>query len=153
MFRSTLLLAACTLVAARASAQAVPASIAGTWRIAKILPTKNVQCWDADRAKTLLGTTLQYAPGRITSQGVSYPIAEAFTRTLSLRKFQDEYKVDLADLGIHGSSVQEIDLQHEDADVTGATTEIPGDTILLAGPGRLVVSACGVFYSALRAGR
>ena len=145
-----LLLACC---ATAAHAQTMPAAVTGTWKIVKILPTRNPQCWDADRAKTLLGTTLRYAPGKLTWQGGDYAIAEALTRTLSLRKFQDEYKIDLAELGVRTPSVQEIDLQHEDADITGATTEVPGDTVLLAGPGRIVVSACGVFYSAIRAGR
>ncbi len=147
------LLSASLLLPAFADAQALPASVAGTWKIVKILPTKNTQCWDAERARMLVGSTLRYSAGKLTWQGGDFAITEAFTRTLSLRKFQDEYKIDLADLGIRAPSVQEIDLQHEDADITGATTEVPGDTILLAGPGRIVVSACGVFYSATRVGR
>jgi hypothetical protein len=131
-------------------AQAMPASIAGKWRIVKILPTKNPQCWDEERAKTLIGTTLAYYSKLMVWQGGPEPVTEALSRTLSRRKFQDEYKVDLPELGINAVSVEEIDLQHEDADVTGASTEVPGDTILLAGPGKIVVSACGVFYSAVR---
>jgi hypothetical protein len=49
--------------------------------------------------------------------------------------------------------IREVDLQHEDADVTGATTEVPGDTVVLAGPGRIIVSACGVYYEATRSRR
>jgi hypothetical protein len=128
----------------------MPASIVGTWRIVRILPTSNPQCWDADRARTLLGTTLKYRSRAMTWQGGEVEIPEALSRELSKRKFQDEYKVDLAELGIRTEPVTEIDLQHEDADITGATTEVPGDTIVLAGPGRIVVSACGVFYEAVR---
>lgn len=142
---------ACSLLlGATAHAQAMPASIAGTWRIAKVLPTHNPQCWDAERAASLLGSALKYRPGAMTWQGTEVPIPEALTRQLSRRKFQEEYKVDLAELGIHAASVTEIDLQHEDADITGATTEVPGDTVVLAAPGRIVVSACGVFYEAVR---
>ncbi len=141
------------LTCAAAHGQAIPSSIAGTWHIVKVLPTTNPACWDADRARSLIGTTLKYTPGKLTWHGGDIPISEALTRTLSLRKFQDEYKIDLASLGIRAASVQEIDLQHEDADVTGATTEVPGDTVLLAGPGRIVVSACGVYYSAVRLDR
>jgi hypothetical protein len=132
-------------------AQAIPASLSGKWRIVKILSTKNQQCWDQDRAKTLVGATLTYQQHTIVWQGGAYAVSEALSRTLSRRSFQDEYNVPLAELGIAAAEVEEIDLQHEDADITGATTEIPGDTILLAGPGRIVVSACGVFYSAVRA--
>ena len=143
----------CLLACATAPGQAVPTAITGSWHITKVLPTKNTACWDADRAKTLVGTTLKYAPGKLTWHGGDIAITEALTRTLSVRKFEDEYKVDLVELGIRAPSVQEIDLQHEDADITGATTEVPGDTVLLAGPGRIVVSACGVFYAASRAAR
>jgi hypothetical protein len=136
--------------AASAHAQAMPASITGSWRIVKILPTHNTQCWDAERAKTLVGSTLKYRQGAMTWQGGEVDIPEALSRDLSRRKFQDEYKIDLGELGIHTESVTEIDLQHEDADITGATTEVPGDTVVLAGPGRIVVSACGVFYEAVR---
>ena len=136
-----------------AQGQAMPAAITGSWRIVKVLPTHNTACWDAERAKTLVGSTLKYAPNKLSWHGGEVDISEALTRTLSLRKFQDEYKIDLAELGIRAASVQELDLQHEDADVTGATTEVPGDTVLLAGPGRIVVSACGVYYSAVRAAR
>lgn len=133
-----------------AHAQAMPDAIAGHWRIVRILPTKNPACWDAGKAKSLVGTTLHYEPQRLTWHGGPFPISEALTRTLTPRRFQDEYKVDPSDLGIRMSAVQEIDLQHEDADITGATTEVPGDTVLVVGPGRIVVSACGVFYSAVR---
>lgn len=135
-----------------AHAQSIPASVTGRWRIVRILPTKNVQCWDEARAKTLLGSTLVYQEHAMIWQGGPASISEALTRTISRRKFMDEYSVAFDQLGIHAESITEIDLQHEDADITGATTEVPGDTIVLAGPNRIVVSACGVFYSAVRAG-
>ena len=139
----------------------MPASLRGSWRISRILPTRNVTCWDQNRAKTLLGTTLIYEPHALTWSGGRQTIDETLTRTLTARQFRDEASgaspasgvVDLKDLGIAAANVVELDLQHEDADVTGATTEVPGDTVLLAGPGRIVVSACGVYYSAVRAGR
>ncbi len=139
------------LLAAPSHAQAIPASLAGRWRIVKILSTKNRQCWDQDRVKTLVGATLIYQLHTMVWQGGAFAVSEALPRTLSRRAFQDEYNVSLAELGIAAAEVEEIDLQHEDADITGATTEVPGDTVLLAGPGRIVVSACGVFYSAVRA--
>jgi hypothetical protein len=138
---------------APAAAQAMPASLAGTWKIVKILPTRNPTCWGQDRARTLVGSTLRYGASAMMWQGGTVPVPDTVSRTLSRRKFMDEYKVDLSELGIGAPSVLEFDLQHEDADVTGATTEVPGDTIVLAGPGRIIVSACGVFYSAVKLGK
>ena len=135
----------------QARGQAMPPAVVGTWRIVKVLPTHNPACWDEERAKSLVGSALRYRQGAMVWQGGEVEIPEALTRTLSRRKFQDEYKVDLAELGIKADTVTEIDLQHEDADITGATTEVPGDTVVLAGPGRIVVSACGVFYEAVKA--
>ena len=128
----------------------MPASVTGKWRIVKILPTTNAQCWDEAQARTLIGSTLIYQAKAMVWKGGVEPISAALSRTLTRSSFQDEYKVSLPELGITGPTVEEIDLQHEDADVTSATTEVPGDTILLGGPGRIVVSACGVFYSAVR---
>ena len=53
-------------------------------------------------------------------------------------------------LGIRAHAVLEVDLQHEDMDITGATTEVPGDAVLLAAPNRIIVSACGVYFEATR---
>ncbi len=139
-------------------AQSMPASIAGSWRITRIVTSGRTACWDEARARTLLGSTLTYTQGTMSWMGGNVPVPEVLTRTLSRRKYQDEYKVDLAELGIRADSIVEIDLQHEDADVTGATTEVPGDTVLLNSTGRgghpeLLLSACGVYYAAVRAGR
>jgi len=133
-----------------APAQSMPISITGKWRIVKILPTNNQQCWDENRAKSMIGTTLTYQAHAMVWSGGAEAISDALSRTLTKRSFREEHNVDLPELGIAAASVEEIDLQHEDADVTGATTEIPGDTIVIAGPGRIVVSACGVFYAAVR---
>jgi hypothetical protein len=35
--------------------------------------------------------------------------------------------------------------------VLPASTAVPGDSVLLVGPNRIVVSACGVYYEATRA--
>lgn len=141
---------AAILGASGAAAQSIPPSLSGKWRIVKILPTHNQQCWDEARAKALIGTVMVYQAHAMVWQGGGVPITDALSRTLTRRKFQEEYQVELPELGIAAGSVEEIDLQHEDADITGATTEVPGDTILLAGPGKIVVSSCGVFYAAVR---
>lgn len=133
----------------------VPARLQGTWRITRVLPTRNVACWDEARARQLVGTTLVYRGRSMRWKGGEVSLQDAFTREVTAREFQQESSgsdggVDFGQLGVRASAVTEVDLQHEDADVTGATTEVPGDTVLLAGPNRIVVSACRVYYEATR---
>jgi len=132
-----------------------PVRLQGTWRITRILPTRNVACWDEARARQLVGTTLVYRGRSMRWKGGEVSLQDAFTREVTAREFQQESSgsdggVDFAQLGVRSNAVTEVDLQHEDADITGATTEVPGDTVLLAGPNRIVVSACRVYYEATR---
>lgn len=137
------------------SAETLPSQLAGSWRIARILPTGNTACWSTDRARTLVGSTLSYSSKAMRWRGGNVPVEGIVTREMTGEQFRKENSgdkgyADFAQLGIRSGSVIEVDLQHEDADITGATTEVPGDSILLAGPNRIVVSACGVFFEATR---
>jgi len=137
------------------SAESLPSQLAGSWRIARILPTGNTACWSAGRAQTLVGSTLTYGSKTMRWHGGSVPVEGIVTRELTGEQFRKENSgdngfADFSQLGIRSHSVVEVDLQHEDADITGATTEVPGDSILLAGPNRIIVSACGVFFEATR---
>jgi len=139
------------------SAEAMPARLRGSWRITRILPTHNVACWGQDQAVKLVGTTLTYSDRSMHWYGGQVPLQEIVTREVSSEEFRSENSSSGGDgvtfdmVGIHAPSVTEVDLQHEDADITGATTEVPGDAVLLAGPNRIVVSACSVYYEAVRA--
>ena len=139
------------------SAESLPSQLAGAWRITRMLPTHNTQCWNADQSRPLLGSTLSYSGNTMRWRGGEVELQGVETRVQTPEQFRKENSdgdsgADFAQLGIHASRVLEIDLQHEDADITGATTEVPGDSVLLAGPNRIVVSACGVFFEATRAG-
>jgi hypothetical protein len=141
-----------SLLAAGHAAAQIPSALLGTWRVDRILSAPATACWDADRARTLLGTTLTYEPSKMIWQGGDVPLQGilAISRTLNAPRYAHEYTVGFDALGIHAPAIREIDLQHEDADITGSTTEVPGDTVVLAAPGRIIVSACGVFYEASR---
>jgi hypothetical protein len=41
-------------------------------------------------------------------------------------------------------------MQHEDAAILPASTEVPGDSVMIVSPGRVIVSACGVYFEATR---
>jgi len=138
------------------SAEPLPSQLAGTWRITRVLPTHNTTCWSAEQARPLLGTTLTYRDNAMRWRGGDVPLEGITTRELTDTQFRKENtgsegSAEFAQLGIRSHSVTEVDLQHEDADITGATTEVPGDSILLVGANRIVVSACGVYFEATRA--
>ncbi len=138
------------------SAEPLPARLRGSWRITRILPTHNVTCWGQDQAVKLVGTTLTYSDRSMHWYGGQVPLQGIVTREVSSEEFRSENSGSGGDgvtfdmVGIHAPSVTEVDLQHEDADITGATTEVPGDAVLLAGPNRIVISACSVYYEAVR---
>lgn len=146
--------AALLATALPACADPLPGTLAGSWRITRILPTTNVACWDAEHARTLIGSTLVYRENAMRWRDGAVPLQDIYTRTVSAAQFQKENSGDapatFAQLGIRSPHVLEINLQHDDMDITGATTEVPGDSVLLAGPNRIVVSACGVYFEATR---
>jgi hypothetical protein len=130
-------------------AEPLPAALKGSWRITRVLPTTNDGCWKKERALPLVGTLLTYRPGAMSWRGGVVPVQEVTLRELTNEEFRKENPgaaspADFAQLGIAAARVQEVDLQHEDADITGVSTEVPGDSILLVSPARIVVSACGV---------
>ncbi len=154
-FRDVLALLSVALVTvATVSAEPLPGRLGGVWRITRVLPTTNIACWGKEQAKPLLGSTLIYRDDSLRWRGGSVPLQDITTRTVTDADFRRENSGDkpasLAQLGIRSHAVLEVDLQHEDADITGATTEVPGDSVLLAGPNRIVVSACGVYFEATR---
>lgn len=134
----------------------LPRSLAGTWRITRVLPTTNSACWSRQQAQPLLGTTLTYRSDMLRWHGGQIPVTDVSLRELTNDEFRQENPgpnspADFAQLGIHAGRVTEVDMQHEDSDVLPASTAVPGDSVLLAGPNRIIVSACGVYYEATRA--
>jgi hypothetical protein len=152
-----LLLGSVVLAGARGG-EPVPARLLGTWRVTRIVPTRNKTCWSPVQAQQMLGTTLVYRAHAMRWRGGEVPLQDVFLRQVTAAEFQKENggagddAADFAQLGIRADAVTEVDLQHEDADITGSTTEVPGDTVLLAGPKRIIFSGCHVFFEAVRAG-
>ena len=147
--------AALFAMALPACADPLPGTLAGSWRITRILPTTNVACWAAEQARALIGSTLVYRESAMRWRDGAVPLQDIYTRNISASEFQKENSgnsapATFAQLGIRAPRVMEINLQHEDMDITGATTEVPGDSVLMAGPNRIVVSACGVYFEATR---
>ncbi len=136
----------------------LPQQVAGTWRITRVLPARSgTACWTEKEAQPLVGSLLDYSQHNMRWKGGTVPLHGITTRVVSSAELAEEAPagegraaLTLTDLGIPTRGVTEVNLQHEDMDVTGATTEVPGDSVLVAGPGRIVVSACGVYLEARR---
>jgi hypothetical protein len=134
----------------------LPRSLAGTWRITRVLPTTNTGCWTRQQAQPLLGTTLTYRSDLLRWHGGQIEVTDVSLREITDQEFRQENAgaespATFAQLGIHSNKVTEVDMQHEDSDVLPASTAVPGDSVLLAGPNRIVVSACGIYFEATRA--
>ena len=142
---------------AASSGDALPTGLEGTWRIVRVLPTTNTQCWDRQQATPLVGSRLTYRDDAMRWRGGEVPLEGITTRAVTAAEFRKENSgagepASFAQLGIRARSVTEVDMQHEDADITGATTEVPGDSVLMVSPSHIVVSACGVYFEAERDG-
>jgi len=155
--RSLVPLAAALLLATATSvlAEPLPASLRGSWRIVRILPTTNTGCWTPQQAASLVGSILTYRQDAMRWRGGQVPLQDIDTRTLTAAEFRKEnagptHPASFAQLGIHSSTVTEVDLQHEDAYILEGSTEVPGDSILMVSPTRIIVSACGVYFEATR---
>jgi hypothetical protein len=138
------------------SAEPLPNGLRGTWKITRVLPTTNAACWNKEQAMPLVGSTITYRADSMTWRGGVVPVEGITTRDVSAEQFRKENggetPAEFAQLGIRAKSVTEVDFQHQDQDITGATTEVPGDSVLIVSPTRIVVSACGVYYEATRSG-
>lgn len=153
---TTLLISSFAGLTTRANAEQLPASLRGTWRITRILPTTNSACWTHEDARSLLGSTLTYSQYSMRWRGGVVPLQDIDTRRVSAEEFRKENDgtpepASFQQIGVHVPALTEVDMQHEDADVLPASTEIPGDSVLMVAPNRIVVSACGVYYEATRA--
>jgi hypothetical protein len=144
-------------IATSLSAEPLPSQLAGSWKITRVLQTGNSACWKEEQARPLVGSMLNYGSHAMRWRGGEVPLQGIVLRRVTDAQFRKENTgsegaAEFVQLGIRSHDVLEVDLQHEDADITGATTEVPGDTVLLAGTNRIIVSACGVFFEATRGG-
>jgi hypothetical protein len=155
--RGAMCLAALLAIAAATSAEPLPKALQGSWRITRILQTTNKSCWSHEKATPLIGTTLTYSQSSMHWRDGDVPLQDIATRQLTDADFRKENPgpqgpATFQQLGIAASAVTEVDLQHDDADITGSTTEVPGDSVLLVSPSRIVMSACGVYFEAVKTG-
>ncbi len=158
---SIVLALALASLAARAPAQSIPKEIWGKWTIKRELPTRTISCWGDADARKIIGTQIEYSDKFFRWDGVVTNDPTVDTRVLTADQFSRENsspssngsQVDFHQLGIFAKQAREISIRHQPARVSRATTEIPGDSVLVKGPDTIVFSVCSVYFEAKRGGK
>jgi hypothetical protein len=141
-----------------ASAKTVPKELWGTWVVRREVPTTTISCWGDKEAKKLIGTEIEYSAQRFRWNKTVTKNPAAETITITAQRFHDENsggganssQVTFPQLGIKEEKVVQIVIRHPTANITGATSEIPGDSILLKDKNTIIFSVCGVYFEAKR---
>ena len=158
MVRRFLLRVAFAGLVASATAQEIPVQLRGKWVVERELPTSTISCWGEKEAKGLIGTRIEYTAYsfRWKNMVTTHPAVQI--AVVSAERFHEENsgggvidsRVYFRQLGIKAPQATQIKLGHEPANLTGATTEIPGDDVLIKGPNAIVFSVCNVYFEAYR---
>jgi hypothetical protein len=139
-------------------AQSIPKELWGTWVVKRQIPTTTISCWDEKQAKAVLGTKIEYSENTFRWKRLLTKKATAHSNTISAEKFHDDNsghgssssQVTFQQLEIKADSATQIVVQHPDASITGATSEIPGDNLLIKDENTIVFSVCGDYFEAER---
>jgi hypothetical protein len=139
-------------------AQAVPKELWGKWRVARVVPTSSIACWDEVEAKAIVGTEIEYSADSFRWKNVVTPHPAAQVVRINAQQFHDENsgaganssQVTFEMLGIKALQATQVKIAHPDANVTRGTIEIPGDAVLIKDARTIIVSACNVYFQARR---
>jgi hypothetical protein len=141
-----------------AAAQTIPKELWGTWVVRREVPTTTISCWGEKEAGKLIGSEIEYSAGVYRWNKIVTKDPKAATTSISADQFHDENsgggandsKVNLEQLGIKSDKVTQIVIQHPEANLTGATIEIPGDRVFLKDKNTIIFSVCNVYFEAKR---
>ena len=142
-------------------AQSIPEELKGTWVVRRELPTGMISCWGDEQAGKLLGTEIEYSAKLFRGKDLATKDPIAVASLITARQFHDEYSgqgagssdVTLKQVGINTGQARRVTIRHADANVSGSTSEIPGDDVLLKDQNTIIFSVCGVFFEAKRTAR
>lgn len=159
MKKALYLLISFVALAAAGQAQTIPQELWGKWTVTRAIPTTTIGCWGKADAAKLIGTQIEYSSDVFRWKNVAAKNPKAEVKTISAEEFNRENsggsangsQVTFRQLGIKAASVKQITIQHDDADVTSGTTEIPGDSVLIKDQNTMVFSVCNFYFEARRA--
>jgi endoglucanase len=138
--------------------QTIPRELWGKWVVRRELPTTTISCRGEKEAKTLIGTEVEYAPGFFRWHKWVTKNPAAKITTITAEQFHDENsgmgtnssQVTFQQLGIKADKATQVVIQHPAANITGATTETPGDNVLIKNENTIIFSVCSVYFEAER---
>jgi hypothetical protein len=158
MYFKPIVLMAMLVISGVASAQSIPKEIWGKWIIQRELSTRTISCWGAADAKKLIGTQIEYSDKIFRWDHITTNDPKAEVRAVTAEQFSTENsspsssgsQVDFHQLGIVAAQTKEISIQHKPANISRATSEIPGDSVLVKDPNSIVFAVCNVYFEAKR---
>jgi hypothetical protein len=142
------------------AAQNIPQELVGKWVIQRELPARTISCWGEKEAKGIIGTEIEYTVDSFRWKRVVVKHPTVTIAVVSAEQFQRENsspsvngsQVSFRQLGIDALEMEQVSINHAPAEITGATTEIPGDDVLLKNRNVIVFSVCNVYFEAKRLG-
>ena len=158
MRRVCLIFAALTYFVATSAGQNTENALYGKWKIRRILPARTISCWGDKEARTIVGTEIEYSQSYFRWKNIIVKNPKATARTVTAEQYHDENsggssnssQVTFQQLGIAAKQTTLITIEHSPGEVTGATTEIPGDQVLIKDKDTIVFSVCNVYFEAQR---
>jgi hypothetical protein len=140
------------------AAQNVPQELVGKWVIQRELPTRTISCWGEKEAKAIIGTEIEYTVDSLRWKHVVVKHPAVAVAVVSAEQFQRDNsspsvngsQVSFRQLGIDALEMKQVSINHAPAKITSATTEIPGDDVLLKNRNAIVFSICNIYFEAKR---
>ncbi len=137
-------------------AQTIPQELWGKWTVTRVIPTTTIGCWGKAEAKKLIGTQIEYSDEVFRWKNAVTRNPKAEVTTISAEQFLQENsgggahgsQVSFHQLGIKTDKTKQIAIQHADADISGGTTEIPGDRVLIKDRRTIVFAVCNSYFEA-----
>ncbi|MFY9903655.1 MAG: hypothetical protein WBD45_16310 [Terriglobales bacterium] len=148
------LLLACSML----SAQNIPQELVGKWIVQRELPARTISCWGEKEAKAILGTEIEYTTDSFRWKRIVVKHPTVAVVVVSAEQFQRDNsspsvngsQVSFRELGINAPEMKQVSINHAPAKIAGATTEVPGDVVLLKNRDAIVFSVCNIYFEAKR---
>jgi hypothetical protein len=141
-----------------AAAQTIPKELWGKWVVRREVPTTTISCWGDAEAKSLIGTEVEYSAEFFRWRRVITKNPTAKITSITANQFHDENsgqganssQVTFRQLGIKADKAIQVEIRHPSANITEATGEIPGDSVLIKDKNTIIFSVCNIYFEAKR---